>query len=375
MRNISYKELMNHFFIVRELSGLKSKKTLLVMTRDFKNVPLTFVLKEVSLTGALVYESILSMWNPYIAEVYEVFQVEGTDAPEGISYYVLMEYVCASHSPREESLSLREYVKKNGPLELKTALIITTQLCDALIDFHEKGLVHRDIKPENIMISEYDLDNPQIKLIDFGGAKEDKPDSIADTTVIGTLGYQAPESLSERTTKRSDIYSIGCVLQFMLTGCDPGLGKYNKNRAIIHIIEKAANEDPSYRYSSLEKLKAAISHELKLHLFDKIPLIREIPGFRTHNFAHSVIASFFYLCFFSATIGMLSAGLYALWAEFTFFAVFIPLVFLFDFGNLIEFLPEALRRNNLLFTLIRYFSVIYIGIVLYLISAIQFFRG
>ena len=138
---------MNHFFIVRELSGLKNKKTLLVMTRDFKNVPLTFVLKEVSLTGILVYESILSMWNPYIAEVYEVFQVEGTDAPEGISYYVLTEYVCASHSPLEESLSLREYVKKNGPLELKTALNITTQLCDALIDFHEKGLVHRDIKP------------------------------------------------------------------------------------------------------------------------------------------------------------------------------------------------------------------------------------
>ena len=58
MRNISYKELMNHFFIVRELSGLKNKKTLLVMTRDFKNVPLTFVLKEVSLTGILDYESI-----------------------------------------------------------------------------------------------------------------------------------------------------------------------------------------------------------------------------------------------------------------------------------------------------------------------------
>ena len=368
-------ELKNHFVIVKDLSPLQKKKTFLVMENYFMEKPSVFVLKEVSFKSALVYEQMRYQWNPYIAEIYNVYEVPGTDISECERYYVLTEYVYTNNSPFEESLSLRQYININGPLDLDVALSITSQLCDALIDFHKQGFVHRDIKPENIILSEYDLQSPKIKLIDFGGAKEDKPSQNVDTVVIGTLGYQAPESLAEKTTKRSDTYSIGCILQFMLTGYDPGLSEYNKKREIIHIIEKATNTDPSFRYSTVKKLKAELEHATKLRFFDKIPLIREIPGYRTHNFMHSLVASFFYLCYIASTYGLLSARLYIFWLIISIFMVFIPLVFLFDLGSLIELLPKSLRRNNLLFILIRYFSVIYLGFILYFLYGIKFMTG
>src|SRR5262249_1233828 len=115
-----------------------------------------------------------------------------------------------------------------GPLPVKEALPIATQLADALDAAHERGIVHRDLKPANIKITP----DGRIKVLDFGIAKlaagPDGPDSTNAPTVtigrtreavlIGTAAYMSPEQArGQPVDKRTDIWAFGCVLYEMVT--------------------------------------------------------------------------------------------------------------------------------------------------------------
>lgn len=235
---------------------------------------------------------------------------------------------------------------------------ICTQICEGLTEFHKKGFVHRDLKPDNIMISKYDIEQPQIKIIDFGGAKRIDIYKYSDTTVIGTLGYQAPESLSSTTTKQADIYSIGCILNFMLTGHEPGISRYKGDHYIVNIIEKAANEDHSHRYADVTAMQKASEHELRVKLIDKIPVLRALPGFRTHTIWKEFIAEIFYVTMIYGVVACIDMfGFFEL-AEIFIFYILIPLILILNMGNLLRFFPNAVRKNNRLFLLIRTIGVL-----------------
>jgi eukaryotic-like serine/threonine-protein kinase len=134
---------------------------------------------------------------------------------EGVFYYA-MEYI--------EGFSLQSLVERFGPLPDGRVIHILEQLCASLCEAHSLGLIHRDIKPANIMLAQrggvYDF----VKLLDFGlvkavDSRQQRTLTVADS-VTGTPLYMSPESIQnpDRADGRSDLYSLGAVAYYLLSG-------------------------------------------------------------------------------------------------------------------------------------------------------------
>ena len=126
------------------------------------------------------------------------------------------------------------------------------QLCDILDKMHTGSMpiIHRDIKPQNIFIRD-----GKVILFDFDIARHYDPDKQKDTTVLGSVGYAAPEQFGFlQTSIQSDIYSCGKLLQVMLTG---KLEQKVEGR-IGKVIDKALSMDPKDRFKSALELKEAL---------------------------------------------------------------------------------------------------------------------
>lgn len=260
---------------------------------------------------------------------------------------------------RQKMLTLSEYVSQKGALDKKAALSICVQICERLEGFHKRGFVHRDLKPDNIMKSDCTGDISKIKKVDFGSAKVVDTQNTPDTTVIGTLGYQAPETISSNATNRSDIYSIGCILSFLLTGQEPGLSQYSRDHYTAAIIEKATNEAPSHRYSDVTALKKALQHELGIHLIDCIPVLRALPGFRTHTLWKELTAAFSYISMIFFAVAALDKFGISGFIEFFLFYIIVPLIVIFNMGDLLRFVPKSIRQNNRQFMIFKVTAVLF----------------
>ncbi len=129
--------------------------------------------------------------------------------------------------------SLQDYVTRNGPLDTPTALRITAQVSAALAAAHEQGLVHRDVKPANILVS---TSGQRVWITDFGLARAVDDASLTRTGFIaGTPHYMSPEQARGETVQtRSDLFGLGSVLYFMLTGRPPF--RAERTLAILHRI-------------------------------------------------------------------------------------------------------------------------------------------
>jgi len=137
-------------------------------------------------------------------------------AQDGTCYFV-MELVSGQ--------SLKQMVKSTGPLTLRRAAGITIQAARGLSHAHQMGVVHRDIKPHNILISTVD-GRDFVKILDFGLVKaleNEEEDQLTSTgQVLGTPQYMPPEQAGgESVDARSDLYSLGGVFYFTLTGSSP----------------------------------------------------------------------------------------------------------------------------------------------------------
>lgn len=134
---------------------------------------------------------------------------------DGFPFYV-MEHL--------EGINLQQLVDKHGPLPARRAVHVLRQVCLSLQEAHDVGLVHRDIKPANIMLCRYGSEWDFVKLLDFGLVKRDRQKDSASLTrpaiVLGTPAYVAPESLrgSKYVDGRADLYAVGAVGHFLLTG-------------------------------------------------------------------------------------------------------------------------------------------------------------
>jgi serine/threonine-protein kinase len=122
---------------------------------------------------------------------------------------------------------LESLVREFGPLPPRRVLYLLRQVCHSLADAHARGLVHRDVKPANIYVCRMGLEYDFVKVLDFGLVKL-QPGAAPGTqtrvtleqTVPGTPAYMAPEVILGGTgvDRRADVYSLGCVAYFLLTG-------------------------------------------------------------------------------------------------------------------------------------------------------------
>jgi serine/threonine-protein kinase len=132
--------------------------------------------------------------------------------------YLVMEFL--------EGMDLETLVRQKGPLPNGRVVHILRQVCDSLEEAHATGLVHRDIKPANIHLGRVGLRHDFVKVLDFGLVKETASSKMGDSLstipgqlALGTPGYMAPEmALGEPIDGRADIYALGCVAYYLLTG-------------------------------------------------------------------------------------------------------------------------------------------------------------
>ncbi len=124
-----------------------------------------------------------------------------------------------------EGLDLDSLVRRDGPLTAARVVHILRQVCESLEEAHDAGLVHRDIKPANIHLGRVGREPDFVKVLDFGlvksveGTGGDDPLATIAGMTLGTPAYMAPEMVqSETIDGRADLYSLGCVAYFLLTG-------------------------------------------------------------------------------------------------------------------------------------------------------------
>ena len=147
-------------------------------------------------------------------------------------------------------------IVKREKFDPSRAAFITKQLLSVLYDMHEgkpgiQGIVHRDLKPENVMLVDNESLLPEVKLIDFGAACMFTKGESQLKRTIGTMGYMAPELVLAKEygeyNELVDIWSIGCIVYFMLTGEMPFIIKDNDRKANIsrthEFISNGENDD------------------------------------------------------------------------------------------------------------------------------------
>jgi serine/threonine-protein kinase len=169
-----------------------------------------------------------ALHSPHTIELYD-FGI----TRDGTFYYV-MELL--------EGLDLEALVKRFGPVPPERAVHLLLQACDSLADAHHAGLVHRDVKPANICVCRKGLRYDFVKVLDFGLVKsdwqsEEETRLTQDGVATGTPAYMAPEvALGGRPIDaRVDIYALGCVAYWLVTGHKVFPGETAMQMALHHV--------------------------------------------------------------------------------------------------------------------------------------------
>jgi serine/threonine-protein kinase len=222
--------------------------------------------REVRATAALTH--------PNTVEIYDYGR-----AGDGTFYYV-MEYL--------PGLTLERLVQGYGPLPPGRAVHVLRQLCGALREAHAAGLIHRDIKPGNVMLCERGGLHDTVKLLDFGlvlpqGGTTADERLTQEGAVAGTPAYMSPEQAGGREDlgPRSDIYSLGALAYFLLTGRPPFAGRSPVQVLAAHLYERpepvtrdrpevpadlnavvlrCLAKEPAERFDDVEALESALAN-------------------------------------------------------------------------------------------------------------------
>ena len=161
-----------------------------------------------------------------------------------------------------EGTSLRDTVKSEGPLMPQRAASVICDVCEAATMLHRRDIVHRDITPNNVILA-----RDRAYLVDLGIARQHAEGQRRDTTTLGTWGFAAPEQYGfAQTDARSDVYSLGRLLGYALTGIVPGDDGYETRLAertripyaLAMVVARASAFEPSARYQSAEALARAV---------------------------------------------------------------------------------------------------------------------
>lgn len=189
-------------------------------------------------------QAMAELRSPHTAVVYDYGYTQ-----DGRFYYV-MELL--------QGISLQTCVEKFGPMRAERAVHVLRQACHSLAEAHERGMVHRDIKPANIFICRYGLETDFVKVLDFGLVKRlgrqspQEPDLTGVGVFAGTPAYASPEGVlneGDPVDARSDIYSLGCVAYWLLTGRTV----FEADTSLAMLVQHAKQQpDPPSQHSEFE---------------------------------------------------------------------------------------------------------------------------
>ncbi len=231
-------EMLNRTVAVKVLSQIQS--TDVEALRRFKNEA----------------QSAARLDNENIARVFYVGEDDGWN-------YIVFEYI--------EGINIRDLVHERGPLDFDESLSYAWQVAEALHHAHQRNVVHRDIKPSNVLITP----DGKAKLVDMGLARLHQVESSqADITVsgvtLGTFDYISPEQARDPRSAdvRSDIYSLGCTVFFMLAGRPP----FPEGTMLQKLLSHTSDAPPDlrqFRADVPEEVTAMLSKML-----EKTPALR-----------------------------------------------------------------------------------------------------
>ena len=219
------------------VKNIKNKDEAIVNVLESKTTGERILVKYFNGT-ADVYKKLLNFSHPNLPKVYKVVEVDR-------KCIVVEEFI--NGITIDETLQIERY----SSVSVKKIIL---QLCSVLSLIHQDGIVHRDIKPENIIVD----NNGNVKLLDFNISRINKDNQSKDTLMLGTTGFAAPEQYGiSETDARSDIYSIGILINVMLTGEHPSkklcTGKWQR------IVNKCTRINPKDRYNNVKELEADLS--------------------------------------------------------------------------------------------------------------------
>ena len=204
------------------------------------------LLYEHRLAGRVSHPGLIDVWH--------------ADRNEGDLPYIVMEYL--------DGENLGDLAER-GPIDMGSVLAIGQQIASAVAALHAAGIVHCDIKPDNVFV----LDErgpggwPRIKVIDYGVAHDTTCPPTSDGTIAGTPPYMPPEQWRGRSTEKSDVYALGCLLFELCTGDVPFHGTLPQ---LLVLHTEALPPRPSSRRSDL----APVLDHLILRCLAKDPGMR-----------------------------------------------------------------------------------------------------
>ena len=183
-----------------------------------------------------VYQRLLDCSCPYLPTVYEAAEQSGENI-------VIEEFI------QGDTL---DFLLEGALFTLAETRRVIRQLCQGLWVLHSMAAVHRDIKPENVILRGGDA-----VLIDFDAARLHKPEAEADTQILGTTGFAAPEQYGlGQSDTRTDIYSLGVLMNVMLTGQHPS--KKLAEGRLGRVIQRCTQVNPAKRYKNVLHLMEAL---------------------------------------------------------------------------------------------------------------------
>lgn len=198
--------------------------------------------------------------------------------------YMVMEYV--------DGPDLKDYIRKNTPLDLHDVIRIMDQILSAMTLAHKHNVIHRDLKPQNILMDK----RGNIKIADFGIAVALNQNSVTQTnSAVGSVHYMSPEQTrGGLVTKQSDIYSLGIILYELITGSVPFNGDSAVAIALKHaqepipsikekdekvpqslenVVLRATAKDPRLRYASAYEMQVDLDTSLEKQRANEPPFL------------------------------------------------------------------------------------------------------